>query len=842
MRNRILLSVLALALAAQQLSAQQPAQADSIAVAPAAPMADYNNPKPYILRDVKVHGVKYFNPEMLASSTGLVRGDTLYLPSTYLSQAITSIWNQRYYSDVEVIATPQGDSVNIDLYVSERPRVYKWTFEGVRKGQITELTEQTKIKRGDEYSEYLINRNVLIIKKFFRDKGFLNTEVDVKVANDTVITNGVDITFTIDKQSKVRVGKIDFEGNEAFKDGKLRATFKKTHRVSPLFWQNFKLKEADYETDKENLIDYYNSKGYRNAMIVKDSIYTISDNRLGIKIDVDEGNKYYFRNISWVGNSVYPTEQLEQMLALEPGDTYDKKAMQKRLGIGKEANPEEYSVSSLYQNNGYLFFMIEPAETIVGADSIDLEIKVFEGKQATINEVNITGNMRVDDEVIRRELYVRPGELYNRSLLMSTIRQLSQMGHFNPEALYNPGINPISGELVDISFPLEEMASDKFEVSGGWGAGMFVGSVGVELNNLSLRNFFGKKAWRPYPQGQNQQLKIRAQSNGTYYKSFMVSFTEPWLGGKKPTSLTVSTFYSDETNAYFMLQSGTKHFRTLGASVGIGRRLKWPDPYFTIYNELTYQSYNLKDWDYFILNNGSANTLAIKTVFARSTVDQPIYPRSGSDFSLSVTLTPPYSLFDGKDYSDPTMSASSRYKWIEYHKWHLKAQWFFGLDRPPHKLVMMAKAEMGYLGAYNKNKPSPFEGYDVGGDGMSGYNVYGVDVIGMRGYENSALTPYSSTGDYARAYNKYTLEMRYPFILKPQSQIYGLVFAEGGNAFASWKDFNPFQIKRALGAGVRLYLPVVGMIGVDFGYGFDKPVGSTTRSGWQPHFMIGTQF
>jgi outer membrane protein insertion porin family len=662
------------------------------------------------------------------------------------------------------------------------------------------------------------------------------------VKEDTTIKtgNGVSVTFDVKKNHKVKIGRIDFENNEVFPDSRLRASLKKTHQKSIKFWQGAKFKEKEYEDDKENLIDFYNSKGYRNAHLVSDSIYTINDKRIGIRMQVEEGNKYFFRNISWVGNSVYETEMLQTLLGIKSGDAYDKKTMQKRLGLGKEANPDDMSITSMYQNNGYLFFQIDPAETIIGADSIDLELKIFEGKQATINNVSITGNMRVNDEVIRRELYVRPGELYDRSMLMSTIRQLSQMQHFNPEAIM-PDIQPVSNELVDIAFPLEEQASDRFEVSGGWGAGMFVGSVGVTLNNVSLKNFFKKGAWRPYPQGQGQQLAVRAQSNGSYYKSYSVSFTEPWLGGKKPNSLTVSTFYSDETNAYYVWQQGTKHFRTFGASVGLGRRLRWPDQYFTLYMEASYQRYNMQDWDYFLIKNGSSNILSVKTVFGRNSVDQPIYPRRGSDFSISLALTPPYSLWDGKDYADPNLKEQDRYGWIEYHKWLLKAQWYYPISRN-NNLVLMARAQMGYIGSYNPNKPSPFEGFEVGGDGMSGYNVYGVDIVGLRGYENGSLTPYTNSGSYARAYNKYTVELRYPFILKPSSTIYGIVFGEAGNAFESWEKFDPFLLKRSLGLGVRMYLPIVGMLGIDWAYGFDKVPSTNERSGGHPHFMIGMQF
>ena len=845
MRNRLRILTIALFSLA---SVPVAAQIDSTAQVRNAPMLDYEHPKQYIINKVKVSGIKYLDPEVVASMSGLTKGDTIMIPSDYLSSTLKTMWNQRIYSDVQILTEPVGDSVNIEIVLRERPRVYDWKIEGVRKGQMSELLETLKLKKGSELSDFVLNSSKDAIRKYFAEKGFYNADVSVRLENDTTLENVVNVFFVVDRKNRVKIGKIDFEGNTALSDRQLRRSFKKTHQKSINIFKGAKYKEKDYEEDKENLIDFYNSRGYRNATILSDSVYRINDKRLGIALKVDEGNKFYYRNVSWTGNSVYETRQLNDMLGISKGETYDKKTLHKRLGIGKHADYEDMSsISSLYQNNGYLFSSIDPGEVVVGEDSIDINVKIFEGKQAKINEVKISGNHRVNDRVIRRELYVRPGELYNRALLMQTIRQLNQMQHFDPEKT-SPGIDlvPNSNELVDISFPLEEVASDKFEISGGWGSNMFVGSVGVQLNNVSLKNFFKGSEWRPYPHGQNQQLAIRGQTNGSYYKAISLNFTEPWLGGKKPNSLTVGLYYSDETDAYYAWQSGNRHFRTIGVSVGIGRRLSWPDRYFTIYNEISYQAYNLKDWSSFLVTNGTSNIFALKTVLARNSVDSPIYPRTGSEFSLSLTLTPPYSLFQKNvDYADPNLPDYKLYKWIEYHKWQFKAQWYYPLTNN-NKLVLMARAEMGYLGSYNKNKPSPFEGFDVGGDGMSGYNVYGVEIVGLRGYENSALTPYTYTADgradYARAYNKYTMEIRYPFILKPSSTIYGLVFAEGGNAFKSWKEFDPFLIKRSIGVGARIYLPIVGMLGIDWGYGFDKAVGQTERSGSQVHFIIGTQF
>lgn len=837
-------------LSGSPLFAQQPAAADIPSAAEAAeertveeflqnarPLG--NGPqKLYHIRKVNIHGVKYLNHDILRSSSGLIPGDSIYLPSSYIGNAISRLWSQRFFSDVQVGATIDGDSLDLEVFLRERPRVNYWRFEGIPKSKQKDLMEKLKLKRGTELSDYVIDKNRKLIRDYFSEKGFRNTEVDVRIDNDSMLKQAVNVTFLIDRKHKVKIGKITFSGNEQFSDRRLRKAFKKTHQKSINFFRGAKLNENDYEDDKELLIDFYNSKGYRNANILSDSVFPINDRRLGIHIDLSEGDKYYIRNISWVGNSIYETSALEEMFGVSKGDTYDKKSMYKRLGIGKEANPDDASILSGYQNAGYLMSQIEPSEIVVGRDSIDLELKIYEGKQFTINNVGISGNNRVDDEVIRREIYTRPGELYDRSMLMQTMRILSSMGHFNAEAIL-PDIKPVSNELVNINWALEESASDQFNIAGGWGSGTFVGSVSINLNNLSIRNFFKKGAWRPYPMGQNQRLSISAQTNGTYYKAFALSFTDPWLGGRKPNSFTVAAHFSEENNAYYVWQKSSKYFRSYGLTAGLGKRLSWPDPYFTLYAEASYERYTLKDWDYFVMRNGSANLFSLKLVFGRNSVDQPIYPRRGSDFSVSVQLTPPYSLWDGKDYSDQTMSDSERFKWIEFHKWQLKAQWFAPLTRNAN-LVLMARAEMGYLGSYNRHKVSPFERFEVGGDGMTGYNIYGIDVISMRGYDDGALDPVGE--NYAVAYNKYTLELRYPVILKPSSQIYVLGFLEGGNGFASWRQFSPFKIKRSAGFGVRLYLPIVGMLGIDWGYGFDPAAGHTKRNGSQFHFVMGQQF
>ncbi len=529
--GKLFLAAAALVLSCSNIFAQAPQEPreaqDSTAVeSPAfpedAPMFKTDGtPKLYYIRDVNIHGVKYLNHEMLKSSAGLIPGDSIYLPSNFISNAISRLWSQRFFADVKIGADIEGDSLDLEVFLKERPRVYNWEFEGITKGKKKDLLEKLKLKRGSELSDYVLDKNKRLIQKYWADKGFRNAEVDVRIDNDTLRPGqAVTVTFLIDRKDKVKIGRIDFKGNTQFKDKRLRRTFKKTHQKSINFFKSAKLNEEEFVNDKELLIDFYNSRGYRNATIVRDSIYPINEKRLGIDIEVSEGNKYYIRNVTWVGNSIYETEALQQMFGVQKGDIYDKKTMHKRLGIGKEENPEDMNqIKSLYQNNGYLMSQVEPAETIIGPDSIDIEVKIFEGKQFTVNEVGITGNQRVDDEVIRRELYVRPGELYDRSLLMQTIRTLGSMGHFNPEAIM-PDIKPVSNELVNINWPLEEQASDQFNIAGGWGSGTFVGSVGITLNNLSVKNFFKKGAWRPYPMGQNQRLSISAQTNGTYYKAW----------------------------------------------------------------------------------------------------------------------------------------------------------------------------------------------------------------------------------------------------------------------------------------------------------------------------------
>lgn len=798
-------------------------------------------PRDYIIRSIKVEGNKFFNENILVNTSGLQVGDTIVLPGEHLTMASRRLWDQRFFSDVKVATAFRGDSIDVTFVLKERPRVANWYVEGVKSGQRKELVEdKLKLRRGSELSDYLMNNSIRLIKEYFREKAFRNATVDYRVEPDSVFDGTVNVTFEVNLGEKQRVGEIKIVGTKELNPKKIARAMKNTKAVSINFFNDTKFKDKDYPADKQLIIDHMRSKGFRDAEILEDSLYDINEKRIGVHIKVNEGKKYYYRDITWLGNSVYPTNYLDNyVLGIKKGDTYDSETMSVRLGIDGKGKPGALSVDGMYKDNGYLAFMIKPFETVVG-DSVDVEIRMVEGKQFRIRNVTFEGNTRTNDHVIRRELETVPGDLYSQSLLMRTYQRLATMGQFDATTLM-PNVNPnLQTELVDINYTLTEVSKDQFEVSLGWGGGMFIASVGVKFTNVSLRKFFDKKAWRPYPAGDNQTIGVSIQSNGTYYQAVSLNFMEPWLGGKKPTQLSASFYYSRESNAYNWNIPATAFFSTIGGSVGVGKRLNWPDPFFSLSYGVTVQSYKMDNWNYFILQNGVANTIAANISFGRNSIDDPYqYPTSGSNFNISLAITPPYSLWDGKDYSDPHLSDDDRFRWIEYHKWRLDAQWFFPLTAD-RKLVLMARAQFGYLGSYNKYKPSPFEGFQMGGDGLtSGYNIYGTETIGLRGYENGSLTPYQSV--YAQIFSKYTAELRYPIVKQGSTLVYALVFAEAGNAFMTLKEFKPFQLKKAAGAGLRIFLPVLGMLGLDWGYGFDPATGGTTVSGSQFHFTMGMQ-
>ena len=832
---------------------------------------DYNNPKKYVVGGVRLEGNQYLSADQILQVASLQKGMEVTVPSEEMSNIVTRLWLQRYFEDVSVSIdsiTPTRDTAFFKISIIERPRVSRWVFSGVKSGEEKELRERLNIRRGGEFSEYVAKTSSDIIKRYYKEKGFYNVKVDVNTKRDTVIQSAIRVQFAVDRGEKVKIQKITFKGADHVKESKLVRSMKKTRdKRLQNFFSSKKFQEKEYDNDKRSLIAAFNEAGYRDARIVKDTMYYVEPNRLQIDFEIDEGKQYFFRDITWTGNSVYSAETLNQVLKIKKGDVYDVVTMEKRLfGGGKQS--ESY-VSQYYRDNGYLFFQLDPVELNIEGDSVDVEMRIVEGKPAALNNIVINGNDLTNERVIRRQLFTYPGYLFSQTDFERSIREIASMGQFDPEAIMDPSKgwsilpNPMDN-TVDIVYNVTEKPSSQLELSGGWGGNTFVATVGVSFNNFSTRRFFDKTAWRPVPLGDAQNLSVRFQTNGTYYTSLSASFSEPWLFGKKPTSLNMSVYYTRQTNSYiyYNILNNDEYMEVYGFAAGLGKRLKWPDTYFVLYNQLSWQTYRLQNWAYqFLFNTGISHNLSYTLSLSRNSTDQQIYPRVGSDFSFSLQLTPPYSLLRKKDYGlldqdgHPTkvnswkdinydyQSSQDRYKWIEYHKWSFKGAVYTKLVGD---LVLMARAQFGYLGYYNRNWGySPFEGFRVGGDGMSGYDTYGSEIIALRGYENYSLTPqalssYNSTGNYyaGNVYDKFTVELRYPVILQPQSTIYALLFLEGGNCWSDIRDFNPFQIKRSAGVGVRVFLPMIGLLGVDWGYGFDDPV----NGGSQFHFVIGQQF
>ncbi|MBQ0151114.1 MAG: outer membrane protein assembly factor BamA [Bacteroidales bacterium] len=840
---------------------------------------DYNNPKKFIVGGVTVEGNHYFSEPQIVQLSGLQEGMDVTVPGEEFSSIVNRLWQQKFFENIEVridSLVPATDTAFFKIVIQERPRVSRWTFTGVRKGEQKELMDRLHLRRGGEFSDYVAEASTGVIKRFYNEKAFLKTDVDIQVQEDTVIKNAIRVNFDVNKGNKIKIKTINFSGNDDVSDFKLAKSMKKTKSAKYYnFFSSKKFNEKEYPNDKKGLISAMNEAGFRDARILRDSIYYLppkhpgdSANKLGIDFELEQGDRYYFRNITWTGNSVYSTDVLNQILAINPGDVYDVVTMQKRLmGGGKQS---DYDVSKLYRDNGYLFFNITPVELNIQNDSVDVEMRISEGKPATLNNIVINGNDLTNERVVRRQIFTRPGYLFSQSDFERSVREIASLGQFDPEAIMDPstGYSIIPNQLnntVDLIYNVTEKPSSQLELSGGWGGRTFVATVGVSFNNFSTSRILDKSAWRPVPLGDAQNLAFRFQTNGTYYTALTASFTEPWLFGKKPTSLNLSAYYTRQTDSYLYLNilSHDRQMEIYGFAASLGNRLKWPDSYFILYNGLSWQSYKLKNWydNYFIFDDGLAHNISYSLSLTRNSTDQQIYPRQGQDFSASVQLTPPFSLLRKKDYGNldaegnPTKVSSykdinynrwdvnSRYKWIEYHKWKFSETLYTKLIGD---LVLMTRAQFGYLGYYNRNWGySPFEGFLVGGDGMSGYSTYGSEIVALRGYQNYSLTPYVAStynsNGYAYAgnvYDKFTVELRYPVILQPQSTIFVLAFLEGGNCWADIRDFNPFQIKRSAGVGVRIFLPMVGLLGVDWGYGFDD----ATNGKSQFHFVIGQQF
>lgn len=795
---------------------------------------DYTYPKSYEIADVTVSGVQFLQTEVLISLSGLKTGDRITIPGDDITRVIEKFWKQGLFSDIKITASKIEDQrIWLDIYLKERPRLSSLVLNGLNKTESQDLTEKLNIRNGSQVTDDVLNTIRRVVKGHFVDKGFLNTEVVINQVPDTVRVNMVRLEVDVRKNSKVKIEEILFTGNEVFPEKRLRRVMKNTKQRDINIFKGSKLIAKDFTEDKDKLIEFYNKNGYRDARVLNDSISVFSEKRINLHITLEEGNKYYFGDIAWLGNTVYPTETLQKVLGIKKGDVFDQSILDERLTTDDDA------VHSLYLDNGYLFSNIDPVEIRVDMDTIHFEMRIYEGRQATVNNVIIEGNTKTNEHVVRRELRTYPGDLFSREKIIRSVRELAQLGHFDPEKIEPEPIPDQMNGTVDLRYKLVEKANDQLEVSGGWGMGMLVGTIGLRFSNFSARNMFKAGMWRPVPSGDGQTLSVRAQSNGKFYQAYNLSFVEPWFGGKKPNSFSVSFYHTIMNNSYLWDFNSDKHIKISGASVGLGRRLQWPDDFFTLYNEFGYQRYKLKDYEgYFLFSNGTSHNLSFSTNFGRSSVDQPIYARRGSSFTLGLQITPPFSLFSNKDYT--TMSDEDKYRWIEYHKWKFKADWYTTLAG---NLVLYTRAHFGYLGNYNKDiGPSPFEGFDLGGDGLTGYNLYGRETIALRGYENGSLTPLINGRKSGNVYNKYTLELRYPFSLNPSATVFGLVFLEGGDAWYSIKDFNPFIVKRSAGVGLRAFLPMFGLLGIDWGYGFDDVPGKPDANKGQFHFTIGQQF
>ena len=854
------------------------------------PVIDYSSaiPKKYKIADIKVTGIKNYDDFVLIGYSGLSVGDEVSIPGEQITDAVKRFWRHGLFSDVKILATKiEGDQVWLEFRLKQRPRVAEVHYQGIKKGEREDLELQLGLRKGLQVTPNLVDRAKKIIKKFFDDKGFKNVKVQILQKDAPGKEGEVIVDVIIDKNKKTKIEEIVIEGNTALTDAELKKAMKKTNELFNLdrdfmtsvmeMFSSKKFVTEEYDKDKKNLIDKYNEHGYRDAVIVSDSIVNVDEKKVKVFITVDEGQKYYLKDIRFVGNTKYSTDMLEAILGMKAGEVYNQKKLNERVTLDEDA------VSNLYYNNGYLFFGADPVEVAVENDSISLEIRISEGPQATINKVIINGNDRLYEDIVRRELRTKPGQLFSREDLMRSVRELAQMGHFDPENMNPQPIPDAENGTVDIQYNLVSKANDQIEFSAGWGQTGVIGKLSLKFTNFSMSNFLNPESYKGIiPQGEGQTLTLSGQTNGQYYQSYSVSFMDPWFGRKRPNTLSVSAYFSMQTDmnssymnnnmygnsmygngmygnsmygnsmygnsgydngSYEMALDPDKSIKMLGVSLGYGKRLNWPDDYFQFMASLNYQMYMMKDWDYFLIRNGTSHNVNLELAIERNSIDNPLYTRRGSQFSFSVAATPPYSLWDGKDYANMKDDDGKKFKMIEYHKWKFKAKIYSPLaplevKRTP---VLMTRIEYGFLGSYNKNKQSPFETFYMGGDGMSGYSsTYATETIGLRGYENGSIA--GNNGEYGRAYSRLAMELRYPFLLEPSSTIYGLVFAEGGNAWSDLSDFNPFDLKRSAGVGVRIFLPMIGMMGIDWAYGFDKVNGSSTVSGSNFHFIIGQEF
>ena len=835
-------------------------------------------PKTYKLAGLSVTGIDGYEDYVLTGISGLSVGQELEVPGTAITDAVKRYWKHGLFSDVSISADSiVGDNIYLKIHLAPRPRISTINYNGLKKTEREDMEKKLGLVKGGQITPNMIDRAKILAKKYFEDKGYKNAEVFIRQRDDVAAKNQVILDIDVDKKEKLKVRTITIDGDNQLGDKKIKGSllskgaFTKTHEAGKLanLLKSKKFTPERWAEDKKNLITKYNEYGFRDAMITKDSVWNVDPKHVDIYVKVDEGKKYYIRNIKWVGNTVYSTDYLSRLLDMKKGDVYNQTYLNKRL------SQDEDAVGNAYWNNGYLFYNLQPTEVNIVGDSIDLEMRITEGQQAHINRVKINGNDRLYENVVRRELRTKPGDLFSKEALQRSARELASMGHFDPEAI-NPVPEPnYEDGTVDINYNLKQKSNDQVELSLGWGQTGVIGRVGLKLNNFSMANLFRRNREHRgiMPIGDGETLSLGAQTNGTYYQSYNAQYSTNWLGGKRPIQFSVGMSYSKQTdvssnyynsgymnnynnyrygygnynyNSYENYYDPDKYVKLLSVYAGWGKRLSWPDDYFTLSLQLQYQRYMLRNWRYFIMSNGSANNLNLNIALNRTSTDNQLFPRRGSDFSVSLTITPPWSKWDHKDYAhlatdrnSPTYSQEQqeKYRWVEYHKWKFKARTFTALTSGQKCFVLMTRVEFGLLGSYNKNKKSPFETYYMGGDGMSGYSTgYAEETIGLRGYENGSLTPYGAEG---YAYSRMSLELRYPFLLG-NTTIYGLGFVEAGNAWTETSKFNPFDMKRSAGLGVRIFLPMVGMMGIDWAYGFDKVFG--TKGGSQFHFILGQEF
>ncbi|GAA4402405.1 POTRA domain-containing protein [Nibrella viscosa] len=823
---------------------------------PAAPVnefANYADPKEYTIAGLTVTGTRYLDPNSLVSLTGLKIGDKVRLPGEADGSAIRKLMESGLLDDVELLVTKvDGSDIYLNVKVQERPRLYRITYAGIRKGEQDALKDKVKINIGKIITNTIIKNTQLAVKKYFVDKGFLNTKVKITTIPDSSRNNAT-MRVLVDKGQKVKINNIEFVGREEVPESKIRMKMKSTkeQRFGRLFTPS-KFIPKKYEEDKQKLIEYYNKLGYRDAVIEDDTVFAHNDRSINIRMQIDEGQKYYYRNVTFEGNYLYTDDRLREILGVKKGDVYNPEDLEKRMN----GNPGQ-DLSSVYMDDGYLYYSATPIEKTIEGDSIDLEIRIFEGKQATINRVILNGNTKTSDHVVMRQIRTLPGQKFSKTNIIRTQRELATLGYFDPEKI---GINPVPQPdgTVDIEYTVEEKPNDQIELSGGWGGFIgFVGTLGLSFNNFSAKNITNLNAWRPLPAGDGQRLAIRFQANGRQFQTYSATFTEPWLGGRKPNAFSLSWSHTvfRSFNQLDLFTRSIRGLQPIGSytntafTLGLGRQLKVPDDYFTLSNSISYQRYNLTNLDLFFngYRDGISNNFTFNTTLARNSIDNPQFPRGGSSFSLSTSLTPPYSVFRPKDYKP---AAEDRFKWVEYHKWMFDASWFqtvFG------KLVLNARAHMGFLGSYNaRTEIGPFERFVLGGSGLAGQGTFALaqDIIGLRGYQdrsvytadNNRVVDFNQRSQGGVVYNKYVMELRYPVSLNPSATIFVLGFLEGGNNWGSYRQYNPFDIKRSAGMGARIFMPAFGLIGIDYGWGFDEIPGVQKKNTGQFHFTIGQQF